>query len=314
MLGLKACGYEGRTGWAQMVVSDVLSVAIMTGVTQSLKYAVDRPRPDGSSHSFPSGHTGTAFMAATMLHKEYGWRSSWFSIGGYTVAAFTGISRLSNDRHWMSDVMAGAAVGIGAVHLGYWLSDLIFRKRHINPAYTEPVILYDPSLKHYVASFYFGRRFMLGSGQDCFTEGSVLRGGSAGLSADIPVAPGTGAAARLGANSLTYSTGETGCFYDVLTGGYYNWHFGKRFELQARALAGAAWMPRPNASTPAGKSGNMMKSKHRIKAEISTGLSLGVMLDDNFKLTLLADYDTIGASRCTWLHSAILGWSASWVW
>lgn len=308
MLGLKACGYEGRTGWAQMIVADVFSVAIMTGVTQSIKYAVDRPRPDGSSRSFPSGHTGTSFMAATMLHKEYGWRSPWWSIGGYSVAAFTGISRILNDRHWMSDVVAGAAIGIGSVHLGYWLSDLIFRNRYINPAFEAPAFSYDPSMKHYVASFYFGRRLIIGSGIDCFTDRAVLRGGSAGVCADIPVIAGTGISARLGANSLTYSNGLTGCFYDALAGGYYNWHFCRRFELQAKASAGVAWMPDKDSRS------SVPTRNHDTGAELGVGLSLGVMLDDNFKLSLLADYNAIGTAHDRWLHSAILGWGAAWMW
>ena len=67
-------------------------------------------------------------MSATMLYKEYGWRSPWFSIGGYTIAAATGVSRILNNKHWMTDIAAGAAVGIGAVHLGYYLTDLIFKE------------------------------------------------------------------------------------------------------------------------------------------------------------------------------------------
>lgn len=316
MLGLKACGYEGRTGWARMITADVFSVAIMTGVTQSLKYAVDRPRPDGGSRSFPSGHTGTAFMAATMLHKEYGWRSPWWSIGGYSVAAFTGISRILNDRHWMSDVVAGAAIGTGSVHLGYWLSDLIFGEKHINQAFEAPTFSYDPSIKHYVASFYFGRRMVLGEGTNCFTDSSVLRGGSAGVSADIPVLPRIGVSVRLGANSLTYSSGLTGCFYDASAGGYYNWHFSRRFELQARASAGVAWMPGKGSCsrlTGPGQS-TVPYGNHDIGAELGGGLSIGVMLDDNFKISLLADYNAIGSAHNRWLHSAILGWGTAWMW
>ena len=70
MLGMKAFGYESRTDWGRMIVSDAFSAVLMTGVTAGLKYTVCRPRPDGSGDdSFPSGHTARAFMAATMLHK-----------------------------------------------------------------------------------------------------------------------------------------------------------------------------------------------------------------------------------------------------
>lgn len=71
------------------------------------------PRPDGSNNkSFPSGHTATAFMAATMLHKEYGGRSPWYSIAGYSMATVTGVSRMLNNKHWLSDVLVGAGIGI----------------------------------------------------------------------------------------------------------------------------------------------------------------------------------------------------------
>ena len=113
MVGLKTCGYEGRTNWTGMLVSDAFSVGIMAVTVRGIKYVVNRTRPSGGNHSFPSGHTATSLMTATMLHKEYGWRSPWWSIGGYTVAAVTGVSRIMNNAHWMSDVVAGAAIGIG---------------------------------------------------------------------------------------------------------------------------------------------------------------------------------------------------------
>lgn len=303
--GLKACGYDGRTGWGQMIVSDVFSAALMVGVTQGLKYGIDRTRPDGDDRSFPSGHTATAFMTATMLHKEYGWRSPWWSIGAYTIAAYTGVSRMMNDRHWMSDVVGGAAIGIGSVHLGYYLSDLIFKNRYINPEYEIAGFSYDPDIKHYLAEIYFGRRFILGSGQNPFTGGKALRGGSAGLSADIPIIPATGITARLGANSLTYSTGETCRHYDALAGGYHKFHFAKRFEAQAKAMAGLAWMERMSEpKTP----------QHSPLSCLCTGLSLSFMLDENFKIKAFADYETIGTVRAGWSHSAILGWSTAFVW
>ena len=83
MLGMKIFGYDSRSSWGRMLVSDAFSVAAMAAVVNGIKYSVARPRPDGTSHnSFPSGHTATSFMLAAMLHEEYGWRSPWFSLGG----------------------------------------------------------------------------------------------------------------------------------------------------------------------------------------------------------------------------------------
>lgn len=133
MVGMKAFGYESRSSWGRMLVSDAFSSLIMATAVNSLKYSVKVMRPDGSSrNSFPSGHTAMAFMTATMLHKEYGHRSPWFSIGGYTIAAAVGVTRQLNNRHWMSDTMVGAGIGILSTELGYFLTDLIYKKRGLN--------------------------------------------------------------------------------------------------------------------------------------------------------------------------------------
>ncbi len=138
MLIMKACGVKGRTKWGRMLVSDAFSAALVAGIVNGLKYSVGTLRPDGSKYnSFPSGHTAVAFAAATMLHKEYGHISPWISIGGYAVATATGISRMLNNRHWMSDVLAGAGIGIMSVEFGYLFADLIFKDKGIE-TFIEP--------------------------------------------------------------------------------------------------------------------------------------------------------------------------------
>lgn len=103
----------------------------MAGFVNALKYTTKKNRPDNSSNnSFPSGHTATAFMCATILHKEYGMISPWFSFGGYTFAGLTGITRQLNNRHWIGDVLVGAGIGMISTDLGYFLSDLIFKRKY----------------------------------------------------------------------------------------------------------------------------------------------------------------------------------------
>ncbi|MDD2953823.1 MAG: phosphatase PAP2 family protein [Parabacteroides sp.] len=133
MLGLKIGGVEGRSSWPRMLVSDAITASIMGVAVNTVKHTVSVTRHDGSNtHSFPSGHTAMAFMAATMLHKEYGMtRSPWYSIGGYTVATATAVSRMLNNKHWLSDVMVGAGIGILSTELGYFLADLIFKDKGI---------------------------------------------------------------------------------------------------------------------------------------------------------------------------------------
>lgn len=108
MVGMKAAGVRSRSSWGRMLLSDAFSVALMTDIVQGLKNATNVTRPDGSdNHSFPSGHTATAFMTATMLNKEYGYKSPWVGIGAYSVATATGLMRMANNKHWLSDVMVG---------------------------------------------------------------------------------------------------------------------------------------------------------------------------------------------------------------
>ena len=130
--GLKATGYQGRSQWGRLITSNAFSAVIMAAMVNGLKYSVRDTRPDGSTdNSFPSGHTATAFMAATILHKEYGLtRSLWYSVGGYSVATGIGVFRVMNNRHWVSDVLVGAGIGILSTELGYAISDLIFKDKY----------------------------------------------------------------------------------------------------------------------------------------------------------------------------------------
>lgn len=152
MLGLKIGGVRGRSSWGRMLVSDAFSVALMAGAVNSLKYTCRMPRPDGSNNkSFPSGHTATAFMAATMLHKEYGGRSPWYSIAGYSMATVTGVSRMLNNKHWLSDVLVGAGIGILSVELGYLFADLIFKDKGLTEF--EQDFFYDRYLPTFVLRY-----------------------------------------------------------------------------------------------------------------------------------------------------------------
>ena len=129
VVGLKLGGYEGRSDWPRLLSSAAMSYAIMAGLVNGIKYSAKEMRPDGSTaNSWPSGHTATAFVGATLLHKEYGLtRSPWWSVAGYGVATATGVMRVLNNRHWISDVMSGAGIGIMSTELGYGLCDLLFK-------------------------------------------------------------------------------------------------------------------------------------------------------------------------------------------
>ena len=131
VVGLKLGGYEGRSDWPRLLSSAAASYAIMAVLVNGIKYSAKEMRPDGSTaNSWPSGHTATAFVGASLLHKEYGLtRSPWWSVAGYGVATATGVMRVLNNRHWISDVMSGAGIGIMSTELGYALCDLMFKQK-----------------------------------------------------------------------------------------------------------------------------------------------------------------------------------------
>jgi membrane-associated phospholipid phosphatase len=131
-LGMSLGGVQGhsRNRW-QVLATDAMAGAMMMAAVGGIKYSIDRTRPNGEGAGFPSGHTATAFLGATLLSHEYGHKSVWIPIAGYSVATATGALRILNNKHYASDVVVGAAVGILAAELSYWASDAIFNNRKL---------------------------------------------------------------------------------------------------------------------------------------------------------------------------------------
>jgi hypothetical protein len=88
----------------------IQSLAVSEALVQSLKYTTRRERPDGSGrNSFPSGHAADTFAFATALERHLGWKGA---VPAYIFSSYVAMSRLPADRHWLSDVVFGAGVGI----------------------------------------------------------------------------------------------------------------------------------------------------------------------------------------------------------
>lgn len=141
--GLNALGFKSTHTLGQQAVLGGMSALTMGILVNSMKYGIKKMRPDGSArNSFPSGHTATAFMGAEMLYQEYKDTSPWIWIAGYTMATGTGFLRMYNNRHWLTDVITGAGIGIFSVKLSYWLYPKIFtEKRNRKDVFVAP--LYD---------------------------------------------------------------------------------------------------------------------------------------------------------------------------
>ena len=163
-VGLKVAGLEGRSDWGRFLASSAMSAGLMALFVNTLKYSTKEMRPDGSTaNSWPSGHTATAFVGATILHKEYGLtRSPWYSVAGYGVATATGVMRVLNNRHWVSDVLSGAGIGVLSGELGYALSDLIFKGKGLlrGNISSERSIIDHPSFFSISMGIGFGSRNM----------------------------------------------------------------------------------------------------------------------------------------------------------
>ncbi len=126
---LNIAGIKGKNNLKNETVILLTSLAITSATVLTLKYTTNEMRPDGSSNdSFPSGHTAIAFAGAEFLMQEYKEKSIWYGIGGYAIATTTGVLRVYNNRHWLSDVVAGAGIGILSTKVAYWINPYINNK------------------------------------------------------------------------------------------------------------------------------------------------------------------------------------------
>ena len=129
--GLSLLGAEAKHNYVDRTLELTTSYIVLGAIVNGIKYTVREPRPDGSSNnSFPSGHTATTFMGAELVRIEYGEEHPWFAVGAYAIATTVGVLRVYNERHWFTDVFAGAGVGILSARIGYWMLPYTKRMMH----------------------------------------------------------------------------------------------------------------------------------------------------------------------------------------
>lgn len=96
--------------------SEIINLTLTFG----LKYLTAIERPNGQDfRAWPSGHTSEAFLAATIVNREFRYRSPWYGIAAYSLAGTVGFFRMLNNKHWLSDVVAGAGIGILSANITY---------------------------------------------------------------------------------------------------------------------------------------------------------------------------------------------------
>jgi len=119
--GLDAFGVKSKTDIANRTAILLKSEIIMYAMIGLIKNTAHTLRPDGSaSNSFPSGHTAQAFAAATFLNEEYKERFKWMPFVSYGIASGIGALRIANNKHYISDVLVGAGIGILSTKVSYW--------------------------------------------------------------------------------------------------------------------------------------------------------------------------------------------------
>ncbi|UYZ59058.1 phosphatase PAP2 family protein [Hymenobacter latericus] len=128
---LPLAGLKGRYNAVDFTLLYAGAYLLNTTLTSQAKRLVGECRPGNAADhsSFPSAHTSQAFLTATLLHEQYRGQSPWIGIGGYAVATATGAMRMLNDKHWLSDVAAGAGLGVLSAEVAWrvypWLRQRI---------------------------------------------------------------------------------------------------------------------------------------------------------------------------------------------
>lgn len=111
-LGTYVVGRVWRKPRIAAAGADLVDAQIVNGVlTQGIKYATDRQRPNGGARAFPSGHTSATFATAEVLREHFGWK---WGAPAYAVGAYVSVSRMVDNKHWASDVVFGTAIGLVA--------------------------------------------------------------------------------------------------------------------------------------------------------------------------------------------------------
>lgn len=133
---MKAAGVKGTRSYKDQTIVTLISSTLTTAAVFSIKNITHSQRPDGSAYnSFPSGHTANAFTGAELMRQQFNNQPIWLRYSGYGLASATGAMRVYNNRHWVSDVVAGAAIGILSAKAG----DFIYQKLQHKNNHTSSV-------------------------------------------------------------------------------------------------------------------------------------------------------------------------------
>jgi len=148
-------GVESRNHWFDQTKYLLISNLITSSITHGLKKLTPKLRPNGAPDAFPSGHTSFAFNNAAVLYQEFNHTAPVLAYSGFLFSTTTAVYRMMNNRHWLSDVLFGAGLGILSVELVYWIEPF----KSFNPFIKSDAISCQPIMSDNYYGIYFSYKF-----------------------------------------------------------------------------------------------------------------------------------------------------------
>lgn len=150
-----ALGVKSLNHWFDQSKYLFMSNLLSSTITASLKIITKKSRPEGEDDSFPSGHSTFAFTNAAVLFNEFNDTSPYLAYSGYLVSTSVGLLRMMNDRHWLSDVLVGAGIGIISTEIIYYFEPL----KNFNPFKDTENMSFSPIIDETQYGLYFTYKF-----------------------------------------------------------------------------------------------------------------------------------------------------------
>jgi membrane-associated phospholipid phosphatase len=148
-------GVESRNHWFDQTKYLLISNLITSSITHGIKKLTPKLRPNGAPDAFPSGHTSFAFNNAAVLYQEFNHTAPVLAYSGFLFSTTTAVYRMMNNRHWLSDVLFGAGLGILSVELVYWIEPF----KSFNPFIKSDAISCQPIMSDNYYGIYFSYKF-----------------------------------------------------------------------------------------------------------------------------------------------------------
>ena len=146
---------KAKNHWFDQTKYLLISNLLTSGITHGIKHITNKTRPNGSPYSFPSGHTTFAFTNATVLFNEFHETAPILGYSGYLFSTTTGVFRMLNNKHWLSDVLVGAGIGIAVTNLVYYFEPF----KNFNPFKKSRNITFVPQINNNQYRLYFSYKF-----------------------------------------------------------------------------------------------------------------------------------------------------------